>query len=152
MAKMRNKVHVALLSGLALLLAACSSSPGNAANHKANIRQQGSEAGLRPKIVVSAQHSGGTSVRVRSVTLPERRVAGQSSGHGYVALAADNLGQPGQLLGATRVKDGTTTNVTLTSLSKLQSGKYFVLLFETGTAPTSVGGALSKSVVQVSVG
>lgn len=152
MAKMRNKVHIALLSGLALVLAACSSSPGNAAKHKANIRQQASEAALRPRIVVTAQHSSGTSVTVRSVTLPERRVAGQSSGYGYVALAVDSVGQPGQLLGATRVKDGTTNDVKLTTLSKLQSGKYFVLLFETGRVPTSVKGALSKSVVQVTVG
>jgi hypothetical protein len=143
-----------LLSGVAALLAACSSgaNPSGVATHKAStFRQQNKEAGKRPELAASSQHSSGTAVMIKTVTLPERRVLHQSAGHGYVALATDQGGKPGQIVGTTRLKDGTTRNVTINVPVKLLGGKYFVLLFESNKVPSSVSGAIKSKVIRVSV-
>lgn len=151
---MKNKINLALLSGLsAVALAACGSSPNGVASKKAaKFRQPNQEAGVRPHLSVGPQHSGGDALRVASVRLPERSVLHQSAGHGYVAVASDQGGKPGDILGFAKVKDGTSKNVTVRTGSKLQSGRYFVLLFESNRAPSSVSGALTRSLVTVSAG
>jgi hypothetical protein len=132
-----------------LVLAACGSGTPNAASLKKHIRSQNRELAVKYAISVAPQATKGFSVIVKSLSVTEGKKSGTG---GYVAIASDVAGKPGDILGYTKVADGTLRNVKITVVDKLTTGNYFFLLYPTGAAPTQVGTPQKKMVARVTVG
>lgn len=130
-----------------LVLAACGSGTPNAVAGKKNIRTQNQGLGVKNSIDVTPQMSKGFAVNVKSIVLKGT----SSSGGGYVAIASDVAGVPGQIIGYKKIAAGTSKNVKVTVAAKLATGNYFFLLYPSGVIPTHAETPLKKMVAKVTV-
>ncbi len=157
-----NRVCKILLSGgvavtMAGGLAACSSpsaSPSNKSvvSAKNGQRQQNLSDGAAPSLKAADQASSGYSVKVESVTWTSRPVGTEvAANSANVGLALDANGTPGPILCGTTVKPGTTRNLMIHCTSRLDPGKYFVVLYlgasQSGDEPSS---SLAKAIINIS--
>jgi hypothetical protein len=144
---------LALATAATLGLAGCGSHTTAAApSAKATLRQNQKEQASKAAITVAAQKSSGFTVMVTSVTLPEGSAAGASPGTGgVVALAPDVGGKPGDVLGFSKVSEGTSRRVRITLAVKLDTGRYFVMLYPGADVPASGGQPLATAPVVLTV-
>ncbi|GEM_PF-2335800 len=139
-------------AGLAasLVLSACGSGGSNVAATKNKIRGTNGQLGTPNSINVTSQTSKGFVLIVKRLSLIVKTGKKTGSG-GYVAIATDVAGKPGNIIGYAKVVAGISNNVKVTVGNKLTSGTYFFLLYPSGASPTNSSTSLKKTLAKVTV-
>ena len=145
-----------VLIGLVLGLAGCgtsnAASSSAVASSKSNVRHQNLEKGARPELVVVPQQSSGFSVVVERVVLPDAPTAGTATeSGGSIAIMREVHGLPAELLGYTKVPNGTASHMSIPVSSKLTSGQYFIGLYRGPGQPSVRAKPIASRSVAVNV-
>lgn len=150
--------YLSILAALLLAgggLAACSSKPASqkAVTHKKELRKRNEKAGKPARLLVATGMKDGRLVTVREVVLPARSLtAGSSTSGGYVVVTPVSGGKPGdEVLGATRVKAGTSMNVRIPLSTTLAPGSYFLVLYGGTVKPTTTTAHRALTEVRITV-
>lgn len=124
-----------MLAVAAISLAACGTSAGSGVTTTTEgATQQGAETKAKPSVTVSPKTTA-SNVVLSSVYLPEG--AGPGDG-GWVVVGTDSAGKLASVLGATKINEGVSANVTVHVSPALGSGTYLVAL-ATGTSRPVAG-------------
>lgn len=100
-------------------------------------------------INVAPQTTKGLVLNINRLSIKVKTGKATGSG-GYVAIATDVAGKPGDIIGYTKVVKGISTNVKVTVASKLTSGNYFFMLYPSGP-PTDSSKSVKKTLAKVTV-